>query len=131
MIVLSNTAAQTIEPGQTIIFNEVILHSGDGECWRKSTGSIKMRRNGIYEIHFAGNVAAAEPVQLAIQLSGVTLPETTMMASPGGVTAFTNVATATLVKNCCCDYDRISVTNTGTAAIDLAANPCLFVKRLS
>jgi hypothetical protein len=42
-----------------------------------------------------------------------------------------NVATSTLIKNCCGDYDRITVTNTGTADVTVAANSAFIVRRLA
>lgn len=45
--------------------------------------------------------------------------------------ASNNVATSTLIKNCCGDYDRITVTNTGTADVTVAANSAFIVRRLA
>ena len=89
---------------------------------------------GIYEVSFAGNISGAvagTPVQLAFQLGGVTMPETTMVSTPGAANASNNVATSTLIKNCCGDYDRITVTNTGTADVTVAANSAFIVRRLA
>lgn len=108
MIELSNTTAQVIPAGQSITFDKVLLKTGCAECHRENTGSVKMRANGIYEVSFAGNISGAvagTPVQLAFQLGGVTLPETTMVSTPGAANASNNVATSTLIKNCCGDYD--------------------------
>lgn len=134
MIVLSNTTEQTLTPGQSISFNTIITKSGDGECFRRDTTSVRLRRMGRYEIHFSANVSgivAATPVQLTIQTSGVNLPETTMISVPAAVGDLNNVATATAVANCCGDFDRVTVTNTGTSTISIGANPNLFVKRIS
>nr|DAP09071.1 MAG TPA: Protein of unknown function (DUF1619) [Caudoviricetes sp.] len=35
------------------------------------------------------------------------------------------------VANCCCDYDRITVVNTGTVPVIVSANPVLFVHRIA
>lgn len=134
MIVLSNTTEQTLALGQSISFNTVITHSGDGECFRRDPTSVRLRRVGRYEIHFSANVTgptAGTPVQLTIQTSGVNLPETTMISVPAAVGDLNNVATATAVANCCGDFDRVSVTNTGANSITIGANPNLFVKRIS
>lgn len=131
MIVLSNSTAQTLSPGQSMTFDEFLLHTGCGECWRKNTGSVKLRSNGVYEIHFSANVdgATAEgPVELALSLGDAAMPETTMISS---VTGVNNVATATAIKNCCGDYDRVSVKNTGTTTVTISANPVLYIKRVS
>lgn len=134
MIELSNTTAQTLSAGQSITFDKVLLKTGCAECHRANTGSVKMRANGIYEVSFAGNIAGATsgtPVQLAFELGGEILPETTMVATPGAANASNNVATSTLIKNCCGDYDRVTVTNTGTTAVTVAANSAFIVRRLA
>lgn len=132
MIVLTNTASQTLAPGASMTFDESILHTGCGECWRKTTGAVKLRANGIYEVHFSANVDGATadaPVQLTLSLGeNALMLETTMQSSASG---FNNIATATAVKNCCGDYDRISVKNTGTTTVTVAANPVLYIKRVS
>lgn len=134
MIVLSNTTAQTLTPGQSITFNDVVLHTGCAECHRANTGSVKLRANGAYEINFSGNVSsptAATQVQLTVQLGGANLPETQMISTPSAASSLNNVSTSTIVKNCCGDYDRITVVNTGASDINIAANPVLTIKRLS
>lgn len=133
MIVLSNTTAQTLAPGQAITFDDVVLHSGCGECHRRNTGSVKLRANGVYDVSFSGNIGAEAPgpAQLAIQLGWATLPETTMISQTAAAGDLNNVATSTGVKNCCGDYDRITVVNTGTTPLVVGANSSLFIKRLS
>lgn len=134
MIVLSNTTEQTLAPGESISFNRVVVHTGDGECFRRDPSSVRLKRNGYYEVHFNANVSgptAATPVQLTIRIDGVNLPETTMISVPAAVGDFNNVAAATAVGNCCCGQDRVTVTNTGANSIIIGANPNLFIKRIS
>lgn len=134
MIVLSNTTAQTLEAGQSITFDKVVLHTGCGEGHRANTGSVKMRQNGIYEVTFNGNIAgptAGSAVSLAMELSGEILPETTMTNTPSLSGAIGNVSATTAIKNCCGDYDRVTVTNIGTEALTVLANAMLFVKRIA
>lgn len=134
MILLSNTEEQTILPGQSINFDQVILRSNDGGCGRNNRSNIvRLRTNGLYEVHFAGNVGgetAATPVQLAIELDGQTLAETTMISTPAAVDIFNNVATATLIRNCACDNSIVTVTNTGTEPVVVGANTSFLVKRV-
>ena len=134
MILLSNTTDQVLTAGQSITFDKVLLKTGCAECHRENTGSVKMRANGIYEASFAGNISgvvAGTPVQLSFQLGGATMPETTMVATPVAANASNNVATSTLIKNCCVDYDRITVTNTGTTDVTVAANSAFIIRRLA
>lgn len=134
MILLSNTAEQTLAPGESLIFDEVILKTGCGECHRNRTAQVKMRANGVYAVAFSGNIGAqttAGPVFLGFTLSGSLLPETVMMSTPAAATDRNNVAKETRVKNCCGDYDRIAVTNVGTTPVVVGANTSFIVERRS
>lgn len=134
MLELTNTAAQTIAPGAAVTFNKVLLHTGCGECFDcRVPTSVKLTgRNGVYRIEFSGNIAsgtAGTPAQLAIALGPTALPETVMLVTTSAANSFNNVATSTLVKNNCCDFDRITVVNTGTVPVLLSANMNLNIER--
>lgn len=134
MLELTNTAAQTIAPGAAVTFNKVLLHTGCGECFDcRVPTSVKLTgRNGVYRVEFSGNIAsptAGTPAQLAIALGPIALPETVMLVTTSAANSFNNVATSTLVKNNCCDFDRITVVNTGTTPVLLSANFNLNVER--
>lgn len=134
MITLSNTTTQVVQPGQAITFNTVVLHTGNGECHRPGSSSVKMKASGIYELYFSGNIGAitaTTAAQIAIAVGGEVLPETTMISTTEAAGDVNNVSAKTGYKNCCCDYDRVTVVNTGTANINVDANPCLFIKRVS
>lgn len=136
MIVLSNLTAQTIQPGQAVTFDRIVLKSGNCECFnRQVPTSVKLRAQGIEDISFSGNVTsdtADAVLQMAIAVGGSPLIETGMNSSPGA-TAGTlhNISTRTLYKNCCCDLDRLSVINTGTVPVTLAPNSAFVLKRVS
>lgn len=135
MIELTNTVAQTIQPGQAVTFNRVLTHTGCSECYDSRVPfSVKLLgRGGTYKVEFSGNIAsptAATPVQLAIALGTVGLPETVMQSTASAANAFNNVSTGTFVKNNCCDNDRITVINTGTSPVLLSANMNLRIHRL-
>lgn len=133
MIVLSNTTEQTLTPGQSITFDKVVHKSGNAECHRANTASVKLRCPGVYAVEFSGNIGGtvAGPVQLVIELGGDPLLETTMKSIPGAVGDFNNVSNGTKVRNCCGDYDRITVTNNGTSDVVVDANSNLRIGRLS
>lgn len=135
MISLSNTTEQTVASGQSITFNTVLSKTGCAECHRKNTGSVKLcAKNAIYQIEFTANVTgatASTPVQLTVQLGGDNLPETNMIYTPATAGAVGNVSVSFPVRNNCCDYDRISVVNTGTTDITVSANPLLFIHRIA
>lgn len=134
MIELSNTAAQTIAPGQSLTFDTVLLKTGCAEAHRSNSGIITLKADcAVYEIHFAANISAtaAGTAQLAISLDGEPLIETTMINTISTAGDPDNAATATLVKTGCVCCGKISVTNTGTTSVIVSANPALFVKRVA
>lgn len=125
MIVLRNSVEQTVAPGTTVTFDTVVMHTGCGEGYRPGFNAVKLRCNGIYRVEFSGNISGATagtPVQLAIALGGVVLPETIMVSTPSAANAVNNVSTGTNVVNCCGDFDRITVTNNGTETVTLTPN---------
>lgn len=134
MISLRNSAAQTLAAGQTLTFDTVVFHSGRGECYRKGTGSVKMCSNGVYEVNFNANIAsttAGDVVQLSIETGGEVVNGSTMISSPTAADAYNEVSIDIPIANCCCDYDRITIVNTGTTNVTVAANAQLFVKRIA
>ena len=135
MIELSNTTAQTLSAGQSITFDTVVMKTGCAECHRANTGSVKLcAKNAIYQVYFNANVSgatAATAVQLGIQLGGDNISESTMIYTPATTDAVGNVSTVLPVRNNCCDYDRVTVVNTGTADITIQAYPTLFIKRIA
>lgn len=135
MISLSNSTSQAIAAGSSITFDVVNLKTGCAECHRANTASVKLcARPAIYEVNFSANVTNAsgtDAVQLALQLSGDTLSDTTMISTPSAAGALNNISTSTLIRNNCCDYDRVTVTNTGTVAVTVNPNAVLFVRRVA
>lgn len=101
------------------------------------SGRVVQNENEItpQEVPMDGTVSlfptAATQVQLTVQLGGANLPETQMISTPSAASSLNNVSTSTIVKNCCGDYDRITVVNTGATDINIGANPVLTIKRLS
>lgn len=140
MIVLTNTTEQVLQPGQALNLDEVILHTGNGEgcCCarneyhRRNTSNVRLNgKGGVYSVFFAANIDGATAdaaVQLSLQLSGSTLPETTAISAASG---FNNVARQTLVRNGYNETDRISIVNTGTIPVTVGANSVLTVVRNS
>jgi hypothetical protein len=135
MISLSNSTAQTLASGASLTFDTTNMKTGCAECHRKNTASVKLcARPAIYQVYFSANVSGATAdtaVQLNLELSGDILPESTMVATPAATNAVNNVSAMVPVQNNCCDYDRITVTNTGTEAVTVNANALLFIKRIA
>lgn len=130
MVVLSNTAAQTLQPGQTLTFDRLGTHSGCGECAR-SGGPVGLRFNGTYRIAFHGNVTGAtagEPVELSISVGGAPLAETEMIYTPAAADAVGNVGTETYLSTCG-SGNNVTVVNTGDNPITVSPNTALTVIR--
>ena len=136
MIVLSNTIAQTLAPGQSLTFDTVIMHTGCAECYRKNSGSVILRaQNAIYECQFGANIGsdtAASDAQIALELDGSPLLETTMISVTTTAGDLNKVSCDTAVKTCGCGgANSITVVNTGPTTVNIGANACLFVKRVA
>lgn len=133
MIVLSNSDTLTLAPGDSVTFDLTVLHTGCAECHREGSSSIKLKNQGIYELMFHANIGATAVGTAALQMEvgGEALPETSMIATVDTVGALYNVSAATLLKNCCGDYDRVTVTNVGTTSVVVSPNSSFIAKRLA
>lgn len=134
MIELSNLTAQVLQPGQAVTFDKVRTKSGCGECFNEQIPtSVKLCGKGMYDIHFSGNItgAAAAALQMAIAVANQPLVETAMNSVPAADGDLNNIHTMTILRNCCCDLDRISVINSGAVALTLAPNSAFVITRRS
>ena len=134
MIELSNSQAQTIQPGGSVTFDRVKLHTGCGECYNNEIpNSVKLcGNNGVYELSFSGNITsstAGATLQLAMAAAGMPLIDTAMNAVPSAVGDLWNIHTSTLFRNSCCDASRISIVNTGATPVTLAPNSSFYIIR--
>lgn len=134
MIQLSNMAAQTLAPGQALTLVKEFKSKNGCECFNpQSPTSVKLCKNGVYDITFSGNItgAAGVPLQIAIALGGQPLIDTAMNSVSAAANNLNNVSTEKLLPICCCDLDRISIVNSGTNPVTIAPNSALVIKRLS
>lgn len=132
MIVLSNNTAQTLKPGESLIFDNTVIQSGCAEYHSDNSSSVLMLKPGMYEIHFTGNVAGIEDdstLRLAVRVGSSTLSETTMMTARPKE-QYSNVATATIVR-CGTKGTDIGVTNIGAVPIVIAPHSSIFIKRVA
>lgn len=133
MIVLSNTTAQTLTPGESLIFDNTVIQSGCAEHHADNSSSVLMLKPGMYEIHFTGNVAGIEDestLRLGIRVGSNTLSETTMMKMACVKEYYSNVASVTIVR-CETKGKDIGVTNIGAVPIVIAPHSSIFVKRVA
>ena len=137
----TSVAAQTVNPGESIVFTEnpvpctlgLILHRDDSGAFLakgiSATSQILGRGCGCgsnkvinYNVAFGANVAVptgetVEPITVAIAVDGSTIAGTEMEVTPTVVEAFTNVSRESSVpiwKGCC---QTISVRNTSPIPI--------------
>lgn len=128
MVVLSNTNAQTLQPGQSLTFDNLVTFFGCGECAR-SGGPIGLRFNGIYQVTFHGNVTGATeavPVELSITVGGAPLAETEMIYTPAAANAVGNVGAETYVHTCG-SGNNVTVENTGENPIIVSPNAAITI----
>lgn len=135
MISVSNTAVQTIEPGQSVTFDRLIWKSGCGEVFRNGGSAIRTGI-GVFEVSFNGNIGgtvAATQVQLSIELGGSPLIGTNMLSVPAAIGDYNNVSARATYGNSpqIGGGEGITVTNTGTSPVTLAPGSLLTVKRVS
>lgn len=130
MVVLTNTEEQEVQPNQALVFNRVVAKS-KGCCCKglsPSGSSVKLSRGDHYVILNA-NVGGAAGTQanLALALGNEVIPWTTRTVTITEATDIFPVSGVFPIDQCCCDFDRVSIVNTGTTPITVVANPTLAV----
>lgn len=115
---------QTVNPGESIIFTEAPVPCNRGLVrHRDDTGAFLLRgivpnnygcscrqaQNAIYLVDFGANIAVPTgetvgAISVAVMLDGVTVPASTMTATPAAVEEFFNVSRAVnaqVWRGCC------------------------------
>ena len=101
MIELSNTNAQTLSAGQSVIFDVTLLHTGCAEFHRPNSAPTRLtQKNAIYEISYNGNIGAttAEEGQISLAINGSPLPETTAKVITAAAGDLQNVSAQTFIS---------------------------------
>lgn len=57
--------------------------------------------------------------------------ESTMVRQITTANAFDSITISDLISVNCCDFDRLTVTNTGAVPVVISTNPLLYIKRVS
>lgn len=136
MIELTNSVAQTVQPGAIATFDATVCRTGRDVCHRCGSGQIQLEGHGSnccparYQVAVSGNIGGAAGTQpnVAIALNGEPLSETIRTATITLDTDAFPFAAITNVCECggCCD--TVSVENVGTTPITLS-NLSFTVKR--
>lgn len=135
MLEIINTAVQTVNVNQAVVFtNDVICSKCGTETHRSGSAQVQLTKAGRYKITFSGNVAVPTgttvgEVDLGIAQGGEVINGTTMRATPAAVNQYFNVSCETLINVCgtCCE--TITVLNNGTIPVQVD-NPNLIVVRV-
>lgn len=133
MIILTNNASLELDPGQSLTFNTVILHTGCAECYRPGSGAVTLRmQQAIYDIDLKANIGATAPgaANLTIFLDGSPMPETVMISTTAAAGDVNNVACSTGVRTCCCGPETITIANNGDTTV-IVEQPLLKIKRVA
>lgn len=126
-------AAQTVQPGQDVIFTEqsvpglrdLVRHrdgSGNFLFSGNVCGGCRCSRSIVYPVDFGANVAIPEggtvgPVSLALVIDGSVIPASTMTVTPAAAGDFFNISRQIGVevwRGCC---ETVAVRNIGTEPI--------------
>lgn len=132
-------ALQTVNPGESVIFNTVVVPCNRGFIrFRPETGNFllsgwlpnnqngcccnRKNRSAVYLADFGANIAVPEgqtvgEISVALVFDGVTIPSSQMIVTPAAVEEFFNVSRAINIQvwNGCCE--NVSVRNTSNIPI--------------
>lgn len=134
MVSVTNLTEQTLQPGQSITFDNVALSTRNcGISFRNGSNAIRTGV-GFFRVDFNGNIGgttAAAPVQLSIEVGGAALIGTNMISTPAAVGDLNNVSGGTYFLNnpCIGGGDSVTVTNTGTNPVVVGVGAKLSVFR--
>lgn len=133
----SANAVQTVNPGESVVFSENPVPCNRGLIrYREGTGAFRLKgyvpfgggcpcrrpQTAVYLVDFSGNIAVPTgqtvgEISLAVQVDGITIPASTMIATPAAVEEFSNVSVAinAQVDRGCCQ--TLSIRNTSSVPI--------------
>lgn len=137
---ITANALQTVSVNSNVLFTETAVKGNCSIVHREGSGLTTLRGltnqcRARFKVSFGANVAiplgtTVAPVELAISISGESLPSTIMISTPAAAEEFNNVYASAFidVPSCCC-Y-QITVQNIGTTEISVE-NANLIVERVA
>lgn len=119
----SANAVQVVNPGESIVFTDVVVPCTNGLIRHRDetgnfllsgfvpqTGCPRQNKSATYLVDFGANISIPEggtvgPISVGIVIDGATVPSTTMIVTPAAVDEYFNVSRATNVQiwNGCCE----------------------------
>ena len=146
MAEFSANAAQTVNPGESIVFTETVVpcrrgfvkhREGSGNFllsgWVPGCPGRQMRKSANYFVDFGANIAVPTgqtvgEISVAVSLDGSTLPATSMIVTPAAVEEYFNVSRATNIgvwTGCC---ETVTITNTSSIPIQVQNANIVFTR---
>ena len=135
MIELINTEVQTVEAGQSVVYNNAAVRSSCGrERTRAGSGFVTLLPPGRYLVSFSGNIAVPTgetvgEISLGITQDGEVLGGSSMRVTPAAVEEYFNVFSQHYVDTYCNCCVNVGVRNTSDIPI-LVDNPNITVVRV-
>lgn len=134
MIQLTTTTEQTLQPGQSLTFDQVSQSKNSCCSMRRITDSVTALGNGTFAVNFGANIGgttAATPVQIAIEVAGSAVNGGTMMSTPAATTDFNSVSRQIDILNTCGYGLGVTITNNGTNPVVVAPGAILTINRIA
>lgn len=135
MIELINTAVQTVQPGQSVVYNTAAVRSSCGkERHRPGSAFVTLLPPGRYLVTFSGNIAVPTgetvgEISLGITQDGEVLGGSLMRVTPAAVEEYFNVSTQHYVDTFCQCCVNVGVLNASDIPV-LVDNPNITVVRV-
>lgn len=137
---ITNVLAQTVQPGQNVVFNETPVKGNCSVMHREGSGIVTLRGNtnqcrARFLVSFGGNISVPTgetvgAIELAIAIAGEPLGSATMIVTPAAVDEFFNVSAQSYVdvpKGCCI---IVTIRNTSDIPVNVQ-NANLIVERVA
>ena len=135
MIELINTAVQTVQPGQSVVYNAAAVRSSCGrERHRDGSAFVTLLPPGRYLVTFSGNIAVPTgetvgEISMGITQDGEVLGGSLMRVTPAAVEQYFNVSTQHYVDTYCNCCVNVGVQNTSDIPI-LVDSPNITIVRV-
>lgn len=137
MLVLTTINNQTLQPGEAVIFDSVIVKNSKCNCDSKNVQRLARVNNGLHQITFHGNITSAtvpSTPSLAIAFDGVVAKEAIGQAAVPTAGYIYNIGMETATRICCCkcacDTVAVTVVNNSNVPVTVVGGATLLINRI-
>lgn len=134
MINSTNVASQIVQSGQNVVFDSNPIKTNCSVKHSDGSGLFSIRKPGLYNIFFQANAvatAAAQDVQLALEISGEAIGSALAHDTLTAVDDYRSIAIMTVVRICECGDTPVVVTVGNVADTDVTLeNASLTIERI-